>query len=97
VRPGHTSGDTAFHLPKRRVLLTGDALANDKLLTSTTGARLLPRIFNHDWEAAVTFLDRLLVVEADVLPTGHGVPLHLSPAEAAEQARRLAASGGWWN
>lgn len=95
--PGHTSGHTSFHLPGRGALLTGDALVNDNLLTSGRGARLLPRIFNHDWEAAIASLDRLAGLEAEVLLTGHGAPLHLTPAEATEQARGLARSAAWWN
>jgi len=95
--PGHTSGHCSFHLPDKGVVITGDALVNHNLLTNRPGPRLMPRIFSHDPAQAAASLDRLAALDADVLAPGHGRLLHMTPADAVEQAKRRLADGGWWD
>ncbi|MFL6057117.1 MAG: MBL fold metallo-hydrolase [Actinoallomurus sp.] len=84
--PGHTDGHCAYHLPEAGVLITGDALVSAHPTSRTRGPQLLPRMFHHDWAAAVAALDVLGEADADVLLPGHG-PVHHGPAaEAAERA-----------
>ena len=84
--PGHTSGHCAFHLPERGVLLAGDALMTAHPAGRTTGPQLLPAMFNHDDAAALTSLQALAGLSADVVLPGHGPAYHGSPASAVEQA-----------
>lgn len=95
--PGHTSGHCSFHLPDKGALITGDALVNENILTDRDGPRLLPRIFTHDIRQADASLDRLAGLDADVLLTGHGELLRMTPTEAVQRARDLSANGGWWD
>lgn len=95
--PGHTSGHCSFHLPDKGALITGDALVNENILTDRDGPRLLPRIFTHDIQQADASLDRLAGLDADVLLTGHGELLRMTPAEAVRRARDLSATAGWWD
>lgn len=85
--PGHTSGHCAFHLPERGVLLTGDALVNEDVLTGERGPRLLDPLFNHDQSETEASLDRLAEVEAEVVGPGHGGLLRMTPREAVQAAK----------
>ncbi len=83
--PGHTSGHTAYLLPKARVLLTGDALVTGHPLSAATGPQMLLDFFHHDLPAARAALDVIAGVEADVVIPGHG-PVHRgSPASAVSE------------
>ncbi len=84
--PGHTSGHCAFHLPGRGVLITGDALMTAHPAGRRPGPQLLPAMFNHDDAAALTSLQALASLSADVVLPGHGPAYHGSPASAVEQA-----------
>jgi glyoxylase-like metal-dependent hydrolase (beta-lactamase superfamily II) len=84
--PGHTSGHCAFHLPERGVLIAGDALMTAHPAGRTTGPQLLPAMFHHDEAAALTSLQALAVLSADVVLPGHGPAYRGSPASAVEQA-----------
>lgn len=95
--PGHTSGHSSFHLSEHGAVIAGDALVNHNLLTGRDGPRLMPRIFNHDWEQAAASLDQLAALDADVLLPGHGPLLRMTPANAVEQARSRLSAGGWWD
>lgn len=95
--PGHTSGHCSFHLPEHGVIITGDALVNQNVLTTHPGPRLMPRIFSHDWEQAAASLDRLAELDATMLLPGHGDVLRMAPADAVNQARQRLASAGWWD
>jgi glyoxylase-like metal-dependent hydrolase (beta-lactamase superfamily II) len=86
--PGHTSGHCAFHLPERGVLIAGDALMTAHPAGRTTGPQLLPAMFNHDDAAALTSLQALARLPADVVLPGHGPAYRGSPASAVEQAIR---------
>lgn len=84
--PGHTSGHCAFHVPERGVLLAGDALMTAHATTGRPGPQLLPSMFNHDEAAALTSLEALRGLPADVLVPGHGPAFRGTPAKAVELA-----------
>lgn len=85
--PGHTSGHTAYLVPRTRVLLTGDALVTGHPLSTKRGPQSLPAFFHHDPAAADRALDRLAEVEADAVIPGHGPVFRGTPAEAVRQIR----------
>lgn len=87
---GHTSGHSAFHLPEKGVLITGDALVTGHPLSPVTGPQLLPPFFAHAPADAEAALQTLAGIDADILIPGHGMPWRGTPAVAAEQARRQA-------
>jgi glyoxylase-like metal-dependent hydrolase (beta-lactamase superfamily II) len=88
VLPGHTPGSTAYLLPDRGILFTGDALVTHDGLTGHVGPTLVCRGFTHDSTAAMAALDRLDALNATVLLPGHGQPFTDSPYAAAQQARQ---------
>lgn len=87
---GHTSGHSAFHLPDKGVLITGDALVTGHPLSPISGPQLLPPFFAHAPADAEAALHTLASIDAEVLLPGHGAPWRGTPADAAEQARRNA-------
>jgi len=87
---GHTSGHSAFHLPDKGVLVTGDALVTGHPLSPVSGPQLLPPFFAHAPADAKAALQTLAGVDADILVPGHGDPWRGTPFAAAEQARRNA-------
>lgn len=91
---GHTSGHSAFHLPDKRVLITGDALVTGHSLSPITGPQLLPPFFAHHPDEAHTALNILSDIDADWIIPGHGSPWHGTPTAAVELARRNAAVTG---
>ncbi|MGW2642709.1 MBL fold metallo-hydrolase [Streptomyces sp. NPDC001348] len=68
--PGHTHGSIAVHLPRHRVLFTGDAVA----AAPGTGAVMLG-VLNLDRAQAVASFHRLADLDADVACFGHGDPV----------------------
>ncbi len=85
--PGHTSGHTAFSLPRTGVVLTGDALVTGHPTSARRGPQLLPDSFSHDPERARVALDSLAGLDADVVLPGHGRP-HRGPVrDAVHRAR----------
>lgn len=75
--PGHTPGSIALHLPERRVLFTGDTVAEHQ------GAAILG-VFNADPDQARSALvAQAALAEVDVVCVGHGGPL------SGEQLRAL--------
>jgi glyoxylase-like metal-dependent hydrolase (beta-lactamase superfamily II) len=84
--PGHTSGHCTFHLPDRGVLIAGDALITAHPASRTSGPQLCPRMFNHDEAAAMTSLQTLASLPADVILPGHGPIYRGSPSRAVELA-----------
>ncbi|WSQ15847.1 MBL fold metallo-hydrolase [Streptomyces sp. NBC_01231] len=88
--PGHTDGHSAFHLPDRGVLISGDALVSGHPTSRIKGPQLLPDMFHHERPRTVASLDVLAALDADLLLPGHG-PVHRGPVrEAALQARERA-------
>ncbi|MDP9429592.1 MAG: MBL fold metallo-hydrolase [Actinomycetota bacterium] len=71
---GHTSGHTAFSLPRVGVVLTGDALVTGHPTSARRGPQLLPRFFSSDPDRTVAALDALDRLDADVVLPGHGEP-----------------------
>jgi glyoxylase-like metal-dependent hydrolase (beta-lactamase superfamily II) len=88
---GPTSGHSAFHIPDKRVLITGDALVTGHSLSPITGPQLLPPFFAHYPDEAHTALRILADIDADWIVPGHGLPWRGTPTTAGELARRNAA------
>ncbi|MDT9699105.1 MBL fold metallo-hydrolase [Streptomyces sp. P17] len=88
--PGHTNGHCAFHIPGTGVLIAGDALVSGHPTSRIKGPHLLPDMFHRERARAVSSLDILAALDADLLLPGHG-PAHRGPVrEAALQARERA-------
>jgi glyoxylase-like metal-dependent hydrolase (beta-lactamase superfamily II) len=66
--PGHTDGSIAVHLPRHKVLFTGDAVA------SIQDVPILG-VFNVDRAKAVDSFGRVAQLDADVACFGHGAPV----------------------
>ncbi|GAA4478890.1 MBL fold metallo-hydrolase [Rhodococcus olei] len=84
---GHTSGHTAYHLPRSGVIVTGDALVTAHPLSKIAGPQLLPAVFDHGGPDTLAALDRLAELDADILVPGHGPAVSMPIAEAVELAR----------
>jgi glyoxylase-like metal-dependent hydrolase (beta-lactamase superfamily II) len=82
---GHTPGQIALWQPERRVLFTGDALAD----LPPWGLRLGFRPFTVDIQAAGQSARRLAELGPDVICFGHGQPM---TENAAERLRAFAAT-----
>jgi glyoxylase-like metal-dependent hydrolase (beta-lactamase superfamily II) len=80
--PGHTPGSIAIHVPRSRVLFTGDAVA-------AIGPRPYVGFFNADPDAARASVRVLAGLDFDIGCFGHGAPL---TTDASAALRRLAAS-----
>ena len=86
--PGHSEGSAALHLPARKVLFVGDALATLNVLSGKTGPQLAP--FGSDFPRARESLKRIEAIEADVVLPGHGQPWTGGVAEAVRLIRQEA-------
>ena len=84
---GHTSGHTAFSLPRTGVVLTGDALVTGHPTSARRGPQLLPGFFSSDPERARAALDHLAGLDADVVLPGHGAA-HRGPVRDAVRRAR---------
>ncbi|QIY74750.1 MBL fold metallo-hydrolase [Streptomyces sp. RLB1-33] len=89
VLPGHTPGSAAYLFADRGLLFTGDALVTEDGLSGHTGPTIVSRCFTHDSRAALTALDRLDELTADLLLPGHGAPFTDGIRTATRQARQL--------
>lgn len=85
--PGHTTGHTAYLIPRAQVLLTGDALVTGHPLFKDDRPRSLPAFFHHDPAAADRALGLLAEVEATAVVPGHGPVFRGTPADAVALAR----------
>lgn len=85
--PGHTPGSAALLFEDRRILVTGDVLATENALTGRIGPQIMPSGLNEDTDQALTSLDTLLGIDADLLLPGHGDPWAEGVAEAVRQAK----------
>jgi glyoxylase-like metal-dependent hydrolase (beta-lactamase superfamily II) len=65
--PGHTEGSIAIHLPRHRVLFTGDTIAN-------VGTVMLGT-FNQDRARTVASFRRLATLDIETACFGHGDPI----------------------
>ena len=57
LTPGHAPGSAALHLPDRRVLFVGDALATYNVVDGSVGPQIAP--FGSDWDSALQSLSRI--------------------------------------
>jgi len=89
VLPGHTPGSTAYLFTDRGLLFTGDALVTADGFADRTGPTIVSRCFTHDSRAALTALDRLDELTADLLLPGHGEPFTEGVRTATRQARQF--------
>ncbi|MFD9508184.1 MBL fold metallo-hydrolase [Streptomyces mirabilis] len=89
VLPGHTPGSTAYLFTDRGLLFTGDALVTADGFSDRTGPTIVSRCFTHDSRAALTALDRLDELTADLLLPGHGEPFTEGVRTATRQARQF--------
>jgi glyoxylase-like metal-dependent hydrolase (beta-lactamase superfamily II) len=85
--PGHSPGCAALLLEDRRVLFAGDVLCTRNPLTGRTGPQIIPAAFNSDTRQAMSSLDNLGGIEADVMLAGHCEPWTGSVPEAVRLAR----------
>ncbi|KUO07480.1 MBL fold metallo-hydrolase [Streptomyces sp. DSM 15324] len=85
--PGHTDGHCVFHLPDAGVVISGDALVSGHQTSRIEGPQLLPDMFHHERARAVTSLDLIEGLDADVLLPGHG-PVHRGSVKAAARHAR---------
>ena len=85
--PGHTEGHTMFHYPEGGLLFTGDGLITMDLIGSSKGPQMIEQRFNLDHQMAISSLDRIVDLEANLLLPGHGDPWTGSPAEAVAKLR----------
>jgi glyoxylase-like metal-dependent hydrolase (beta-lactamase superfamily II) len=88
LTPGHTPGSAALHVPLRRALFVGDALATYAVTTGVWGPQVAP--FTADPGGAVSSLASLEGIEADVVLPGHGDPWTAGVDEAVRLVRE-----GW--
>lgn len=91
--PGHTNGESVFHLPDRDVLLSGDALVTLDPYTGRRGPRLVAPAATADMQQAAASLDRICDLEARVVLPGHGDPWSAGTRAAVEEARRQVRTG----
>jgi glyoxylase-like metal-dependent hydrolase (beta-lactamase superfamily II) len=87
--PGHTPGSAAYLFADRGLVFTGDALVTVDQFTGRAGPTVVSRCFTHDSRAALTALDRLDELTADLLLPGHGEPFTGGVKAATEQARQF--------
>ena len=93
--PGHTPGQVAFHLPERGVLISGDALVTQDLMTGGFGQpQLAHHSLNHDDGLGRRSLDRLQDIGRVIMLPGHGKPWTGSMADAIERAQSPASPPG---
>jgi len=90
--PGHTPGHSAFHFERPSTLFVGDAMCSLNPVTHSRGPQPMPRVMNQSHAQAVSSLDTLEGIEADVVLFGHGEPWPDGVAAAVRQARSAAQS-----
>lgn len=86
--PGHTEGHTMFHCADLGILFSGDGIVTMDLLGSSKHPQQIAEVFDLDHAQAMTSLDRITHLEADLILPGHGLPWHGSPADAVAEVRR---------
>lgn len=86
ITPGHTSGHTSYLLPSVGAVVSGDALVSAHPTLSGVGPRLLPPGFSHDQGRAVSSLQALRALDADMFIPGHGPTWYGPISSAVDQA-----------
>jgi glyoxylase-like metal-dependent hydrolase (beta-lactamase superfamily II) len=77
--PGHTPGSIALHLPRHRVLITGDTVAEHR-------GQVVLGPFNTDRAGAWASLQRLAALDVEVACFGHGEPVTAGAGAALRRA-----------
>lgn len=90
ARTGHTEGSCAILFERKRVLVTGDALATRNPLTGRIGPQIAPDGLNRDSALALRSLDAFASLPADLVLPGHGDPW----TEGIEEGVRVAKLAG---
>lgn len=85
--PGHTPGHCALLFQEHRALFVGDAMCTWSPLTGVPGPQLMPRPLNVSNSECLSSLDRIEVLDADVLLPGHGEPWTGGVSAAVSRAR----------
>jgi glyoxylase-like metal-dependent hydrolase (beta-lactamase superfamily II) len=79
--PGHTAGHVSFFRDEDRVLIVGDAFVTIRAESLLANITLTPKVhrppayFTPDWPAARVSIEKLAMLEPEVVATGHGIPL----------------------
>ena len=87
--PGHTWGQSVFHLPDRDVLLSGDALVTLDPYTGLRGPRLVAPAATSDTRQAYAALDRIERLEARWSCRAMAIPGWRAPARPSRRPARL--------
>lgn len=77
-----------FHCADMGILFSGDGIVTMDLLGSSKHPQQIAEVFDLDHAQAMTSLDRITHLEADLILPGHGLPWHGSPADAVAEVRR---------
>ena len=91
--PGHTWGQSVFHLPDREVLLSGDALVTLDPYTGLRGPRVVAPAATSDTRRAYAALDRIEDLDARLVLPGHGDPWLEGTGSAVAPARQQTTHG----
>ncbi|MEW1707140.1 MBL fold metallo-hydrolase [Microbacterium sp. NPDC089190] len=89
--PGHTYGHTAFHLPDRDLLFTGDALVTLDPYTGRVGPQIVARAATADSTGALAVLGALAETRAGTMLPGHGDPWTAGAEHAVRDAQATGA------
>lgn len=79
--PGHTQGHISLFRKSDGVLLAGDAFVTTRAESALATALQLrklsgpPAYFTYDWQAAANSVQELMMLNPDVIATGHGRPM----------------------
>lgn len=80
--PGHTPGHISLYREKDKVLIAGDAFVTtnaESAICALTGLPHLsgpPKYLTPNWAAAKVSVMKLAALDAEVVATGHGKPMH---------------------
>lgn len=79
--PGHTQGHISLFRKSDGVLIAGDAFVTTRAESAIATALQLkklsgpPAYFTYDWQAAANSVQELMMLNPDVVATGHGQPM----------------------
>jgi glyoxylase-like metal-dependent hydrolase (beta-lactamase superfamily II) len=85
--PGHTPGHASLMLEQHGALLAGDAIVSWNPYTGRSGPQIVSRAATGASDQALASLDRIAVTNAPIVLCGHGPPITVGAAAAAQAAR----------
>jgi len=88
--PGHTRGHCAFLFEEHRALFVGDAICTKNPVTGGKGPQLMSHGLNESDADALSSLDAIEPIDADVLLPGHGEPWREGAGAAVAEVRSRA-------